>query len=182
MPVAGSDVTPRLSSCISARDISSGLSVDKPKTPEDDNDVEGDVENTEDDEDLNNLNGSEEDSEEDSEENSEDSDADTSDDDLSDDSEDDEDSDTDDSDEDSEEKEELDANKKAELKDKYRRTFKITLIKCKFDKSFNDLTLEEKVKFFTALSKAWTKNEPNEFMTDKEIEQLNSVVVKEEND
>jgi hypothetical protein len=93
----------------------------------------------------------------------------------------DDDSDDDSSDDENsdEEKEELDANKKAELKDKYRRVFKNTLVKCKFDTSFNDLTLEQKVKFFTALSKAWTKNEPNEFMTDKEIEQLNNVVVKE---
>lgn len=55
-------------------------------------------------------------------------------------------------------------------------------MKCKFETSFNDLTLEQKVKFFTELAKAWTKNEPNEFMTDKEIEQLNNVVVKPEND
>ena len=96
-----------------------------------------------------------------------------------------EESDEEDSDEESddgEKKEELDANEKAELKDKYRKTFKNTLSKCKFESSFNDLTLEQKVKFFTELSKAWKKNEPNEFMTDKEIEQLNNVVVKPEND
>ena len=81
------------------------------------------------------------------------------------------------SDEDGEDKE-LDANQKADLKDKYKKTFKNTLVKCKFENSFNDLTLEQKVKFFTELSKAWKKNEPNEFMTDKEIEQLNNVVVK----
>ena len=75
-------------------------------------------------------------------------------------------------------KDELDANKKAELKDKYRKAFKNVLVKCKFDTSFNDLTLEQKVKFFTELAKAWTKNEPSEFMTDKEVEQLNNVVVK----
>ena len=80
---------------------------------------------------------------------------------------------------DGEEKEELDANEKAELKDKYKKTFKNVLSKCKFETSFNDLTLEQKVKFFTELSKAWKKNEPTEFMTDKEVEQLNNVVVKE---
>lgn len=79
-------------------------------------------------------------------------------------------------------KEELDANQKAELKDKYRKTFKNVLVKCKFETSFNDLTLEQKVKFFTELAKAWTKNEPTEFMTDKETEQLNNIVVKPEND
>ena len=83
---------------------------------------------------------------------------------------------------DGEEKEELDANEKAELKDKYRKTFKNVLVKCKFDTSFNDLTLEQKVKFFTELSKAWKKNEPTEFMTDKEVEQLNNIVVKENAD
>ena len=88
----------------------------------------------------------------------------------------------DNSDEGSEDEDELDANEKAELKDKYKKTFRNTLVKCKFTKSFNDLTLEEKVKFFTQLLKAWTKNEPNEFMTDKEIEQLNNVVVNPEAD
>ena len=87
-----------------------------------------------------------------------------------------------DSEESNEDKEELDANEKAELKDKYKKIFKNTLVKCKFTKSFNDLSLEEKVKFFTQLSKAWTKNEPNEFMTDKEMEQLNNVVVNPDGD
>jgi hypothetical protein len=86
------------------------------------------------------------------------------------------------SDDGSEEKDELDANEKSELRDEYRRAFKNVLSKCKFTTSFNDLTLEQKVKFFTELSKAWKKNEPNEFMTDKEIEQLNNVVVKAESD
>lgn len=86
----------------------------------------------------------------------------------------------DDKESENDEEDELDANKKAELRDQYRRVFKNVLSKCKFTTSFNDLTLEEKVKFFTELSKAWKKNEPNEFMTDKEIEQLNNVVVKEE--
>lgn len=97
--------------------------------------------------------------------------------------------DTEEDSEDSEESEdsedgekELDANEKAELKDKYRKTFKNVLSKCKFESSFNDLTLEQKVKFFTELSKAWNKNEPTEFMTDKEVEQLNNVVVKEGSD
>lgn len=87
--------------------------------------------------------------------------------------------DDEDDEDDGEEKEELDANEKAELKDKYRKTFKNVLVKCKFETSFNDLTLEQKVKFFTELSKAWKKNEPTEFMTDKEVEQLNNIVVKE---
>lgn len=130
--------------------------------------------------------GEDDSSNEDSDENSDDEDS-KEDLDKEDDDSDDEDSeeDSDDSKKDSdddEEKEELDANKKSELRDEYRMTFKNVLSKCKFTKSFNDLTLEEKVKFFTELSKAWKKNEPNEFMTDKEIDQLNNVVVNEEND
>lgn len=82
-----------------------------------------------------------------------------------------------------EETDELDANEKAELRDLYRKTFRNTLIKCKFDTSFNDLTLEQKVKFFTELAKAWKKdNEPQEFMTDKELEQLDNVVAYKDTD
>ena len=40
---------------------------------------------------------------------------------------------------------------------------------CKFGgKSFNDLTIDEKVKFFTKLKERWTKADPKEFMSDKE--------------
>ena len=80
------------------------------------------------------------------------------------------------SDEESDE-EELDSGKKSELRNMYRQTFKNTLVKCKFDTSFNDLTLEQKVKFFTELSKAWNEEyDPKDFMTDKELEQLDNVV------
>ena len=75
-------------------------------------------------------------------------------------------------------KEELDDNKKAELKDEYRKTFKNVMTKCQFEnRCFDDLTIAEKVQFFTAMASSWTKNEPNEFMTDKEIEQLNKIVI-----
>lgn len=87
--------------------------------------------------------------------------------------------DSDDEDSEDDDSDELDANEKAELRDLYRKTFRNTLVKCKFDTSFNDLTLEQKVKFFTELAKAWKKdNEPKDFMTDKELEQLDNVVVK----
>jgi hypothetical protein len=54
------------------------------------------------------------------------------------------------------------------------------MIKCKYiDKSFDDLTLDEKVEFFTELSKAWgKKTDPIKFMTDKEIEALEAIVIK----
>ena len=153
-------------------DTDDSSDVDSSDDAEDSSDDEGDSDEGDSDEDDADTDDSDdEDSGEDSEDDSDD-DSDEDDDEDSDD----EDSDDEDSDD---EKEELDSNQKAELKDKYRRVFKNTLVKCKFDTSFNDLTLEQKVKFFTALSKAWTKNEPNEFMTDKEIEQLNNVVVKE---
>ena len=106
---------------------------------------------------------------------SEDGSDDSNDDSDEDSSEDDSDEDDDKSDEDSDD--ELDANKKSELRNLYRKTFKNTLVKCKFDTSFNDLTLDQKVKFFTELSKAWNEDyDPNEFMTDKELEQLDNVV------
>ena len=84
---------------------------------------------------------------------------------------------------DEEEEEELDANEKAELRDLYRKTFRNVLVKCKFDTSFNDLTLDQKVKFFTELSKAWKEeNDPQEFMDDKELEQLDNIVAYKSDD
>lgn len=154
----------------------------------DDEDAEEEEETEEETEDDNEEESSEESSEEDGtkEEKTEDTKSEESTEDSAeeeeDDSEEEESSEEDDGEDDGEEKEELDANEKAELKDKYRKTFKNVLVKCKFETSFNDLTLEQKVKFFTELSKAWKKNEPTEFMTDKEIEQLNNIVVKENAD
>ena len=124
----------------------------------------------------------EENTEDDSKEESKDTESSNDNEDDSDEADSDEESDKDSDEKSEDDADELDANQKAELKDKYKKTFKNTLVKCKFENSFNDLTLEQKVKFFTELAKAWTKNEPNEFMTDKEIEQLNNVVVKPEND
>lgn len=161
---------------------------DEEKKEEEKEDEEPEEEEEDTEEESSDDEGSDDSSEESSDESSEEDEEESSDDEESDDSEDDageDDSEGDDeeSDEESDDSgDELDANQKAELKDKYKKTFKNTLVKCKFETSFNDLTLEQKVKFFTELAKAWTKNEPNEFMTDKEIEQLNNVVVKPEND
>lgn len=97
-----------------------------------------------------------------------------------DDSEDSEDSGSEDSDDENAD-EDLDDNKKTILKDSYRKAFRSTMLKCKFDdKSFDDLTIDQKVKFFTELAKVWKDegHEPNEFMSDKEIAQLNKIVVK----
>lgn len=114
-----------------------------------------------------------------SDEDSEDSeDASTDSGDSDDDSDDDPDDDSNDSDGDSDDdqpdddKEELDDNKKADLKDNYKKAFKNIMLKCKFeDRAFDDLTLKEKVKFFTELSKAWKEDyEPSDFMSDKEVD------------
>ena len=81
---------------------------------------------------------------------------------------------TDDKDED-----ELKPDQKAALKDSYKKAFKAAMQKCKFETSFSELSLEDKVKFFTELSKAWgNKADPSKFMTDKEVDQLEKIVVK----
>ena len=138
---------------------------------ESDDSEDGDSENDSDDE------GSDDDSDDSSDEDDsedEDSEDKESDDDDSDDSE-----DSDDEDDKDDEKKELSDEEKSELKNDYKKVFKDTLLKCKFeDLCFDDLTIDQKVKFFTALQKKWDKNEPSEFMSDKEIEQLNKVVVK----
>lgn len=78
------------------------------------------------------------------------------------------------------EDDELDAAEKASLKDSYKKAFKAAMLKCKFeDRAFEDLTLEEKVEFFTALSTAWgSKADPSKFMEPKEVEQLEKIKVK----
>ena len=74
---------------------------------------------------------------------------------------------------------ELDDTQKAQLKDQYKKAFKAAMLKCKFEKAFNDLNLEEKVKLFTELNKTWKdKADPSEFMTPKETDALNKVVMK----
>lgn len=83
--------------------------------------------------------------------------------------------------EDTEDKEdELSAEEKNSLKDSYKKAFKATMQKCKFfDKCFDDLTLEEKVKFFETMNSTWkNKADPSKFMSAKETEQLEKVVVK----
>lgn len=77
---------------------------------------------------------------------------------------------------------ELTDQEKTQLRDSYKKAFKAALQKCKFDgKCFDDLTLEEKVKFFTEISKAWSnKADPSKFMTDKELEALQKIVIKKQ--
>lgn len=132
----------------------------------DDSDDSADVEETDDADDA--------DAEDDSEET-----ADSEEDDSEDDSDDSEETEeTIDSEED--DSEELSQEKKTEYKNEYKKVFQNTLTKCKFEKSFDDLTIKEKVEFLTELGKVWTKNEPTDFMSDKEIDQLNKIVVKQD--
>ena len=80
---------------------------------------------------------------------------------------------------DDKEEEDLKPDEKAALKDSYKKAFKAAMQKCKFETSFSELSLEDKVKFFTELSKAWgDKADPSKFMTDKEVDQLEKIVVK----
>ena len=75
---------------------------------------------------------------------------------------------------------ELSAEEKEALKDSYKKAFKAAMKKLKFDVCFAELSLEQKVEFFTELSKAWgDKADPAKFMTDKETEQLEKIVVKQ---
>lgn len=70
---------------------------------------------------------------------------------------------------------------KQQLKDSYKKAFKAAMSKCKYcGKCFNDLTLNEKVKFFETINGAWgSKADPVKFMTSKELETLEKVVVKQ---
>ena len=81
---------------------------------------------------------------------------------------------------DAEDDEKLDAAEKTALKDSYKKAFKAAMLKCKFeDRAFEDLTLDEKIQFFTALSTAWgSKADPSKFMEPKEVEQLEKIKVK----
>jgi hypothetical protein len=68
--------------------------------------------------------------------------------------------------------------KNAALKDSYTKAFKNTLLKLKIETSVNELSLDDKIKFFTELSKAWKHDEEvGSFMSDKAQAALNKIVV-----
>ena len=64
------------------------------------------------------------------------------------------------------------------LKDEYVGMFKAELQRTKLEKSVEDMNIKEKADFWGAIAKKWTKADPEEFMSDKEIEKLNKTVVK----
>ena len=161
-------------------DESTDDSEDSSEDSSDDDDSDSDDEETDTDIDSEDSDDSEEtDDEEDDD--SDDSDEETDDDEDEESDDEDEESDDDEVEDDAGETESKDLTdeEKAQYKSDYKKTFKDIMLKCKFeDKCFDDLSIAEKVEFFTKLQKAWKKNEPKDFMSDKEIEQLNKVVVK----
>lgn len=88
------------------------------------------------------------------------------------------DEDTEDDSDDKEKDEKLSTEEKKALKDDYTSTFRSILFDMKLEKSVEEMTLSEKNDFYSKLAKKWTKNDPSEFMTDKEQERLNKIVIK----
>ena len=79
---------------------------------------------------------------------------------------------------DSDEGKELSDEEKSALKDEYKSTFREVMLSCKFEgRSFIDLTIPEKTQFFSALNVKWKKNDPKDFMSEEEQDQLESIVV-----
>ena len=158
-----------------AADDSSEDSEDEDSSSDDkseDNTSENDSDDKSDDETSDETDGDESDEKDSEEDDADDSDE-TSDDEASDDSNDDSEED------DSEKKKDLTDEEKTEMKGEYKKVFRNVMSKCKFeDKCFDDLSIKEKVKFFQKLNADWKKNDPQDFMSDKEIEQLNKVVIK----
>lgn len=149
----------------------------------------GEAEDDEDDLDSVNEEGDEESSDD---EESEEKDDESKDDEESDDSDDSDDTDDSDDGEEEEKEEEpqepdekikddnqLTDEEKQKLKDAYKKAYKAALQKCKFNKSFSELGIDDKVEFFTVLAKGWAnKPEPSKFMSDKEEDQLEKIVIK----
>lgn len=78
----------------------------------------------------------------------------------------------------SDEGKELSDEEKSALKDEYKSTFREVMLSCKFEgRSFIDLTIPEKTQFFSALNVKWKKNDPKDFMSEEEQDQLESIVV-----
>ena len=79
---------------------------------------------------------------------------------------------------DSDEGKELSDEEKSALKDEYKSTFREVMLSCKFEgRSFIDVTMPEKPQFFSALNVKWKKNDPKDFMSEEEQDQLESIVV-----
>lgn len=64
------------------------------------------------------------------------------------------------------------------LRDEYVGLFKSELQRTKLEKSVEEMSIKEKADFWGTISQKWTKQDPEEFMSDKEIEKLNKTVIK----
>ncbi len=58
--------------------------------------------------------------------------------------------------------------------------FKQVLPKVSTEKSFEEMTIAEKTDFLTKIAEKWTKNDPTEFLSDKDQAKLNKIVAKPE--
>lgn len=64
------------------------------------------------------------------------------------------------------------------LRDEYVGMFKAELQKTKLEKSVEEMTVKEKAEFWGTIAEKWTKEDPEEFLSDREIEKLNKTVIK----
>jgi len=79
---------------------------------------------------------------------------------------------------DTDDDEELSDEEKAQLKDEYKTKFQEIMIACGFeDRSFIDLTIPEKTRFFEKMNAQWDKADPTKFMSEDEQNQLESITV-----
>lgn len=58
--------------------------------------------------------------------------------------------------------------------------FKSVLPKVSTEKSVSEMTIAEKNDFYSKLAEKWTKNDPSEFLSDKDQEKLNKFIAKPE--
>lgn len=82
--------------------------------------------------------------------------------------------------EDSETKKELSSAEKTALREEYQKLFKDVLKKSEIGKPVIEMTLQEKIDFLQKMSEKWSKNDPSEFLSDKDEEKLNKYFPEEE--
>lgn len=78
------------------------------------------------------------------------------------------------------EEKKLTSDEKNTLKEEYTKIFKDVLKKMNVGKSFDEMTLEERIDFLKKITEKWSKNDPSEFLKDKDQEKLNKIVIKNE--
>jgi hypothetical protein len=76
------------------------------------------------------------------------------------------------------EQKKLTPTEKGVLKDEFIGMFKAELQATKLEKSPNDMNIKEKADFWNKILEKWKKQDPEEFMSPKEIEKLNNTVIK----